>query len=110
MKTIEIIFVITLASIMVITSGCDDTVTDFGFDGRISGMITDPSGNRVSGDVTTSTLIVYALGQYDKEPMEIRVKGDGTYANTHLYPQVYTLWVEGPVISAEEVQVDLTGD
>lgn len=91
-------------------TGCDDSVTDFGFDGEIRGLVVDPSGSVVSGDVTIAGLTVYALGELDDEPMQIRVKGDGSFTNTHLYPQSYRVWVEGPVTTTEEVTVDLSGD
>jgi hypothetical protein len=43
--------------------------------------------------------------------MVMRVKGDGTFANSALYPQFYEVWVEGPFIESptERVSIDLTG-
>jgi hypothetical protein len=41
----------------------------------------------------------------------LRVNADGTYANLHLYPQTYALWIEGPVEGPAEgdLFVDLKG-
>lgn len=93
-------------------AGCDDSVTDFGFTGSISGTITDPSGQIVSGNTATVDFQVMVLGEGETQPLELPVKGDGTYANTHLYPQEYHVWIEGPVISDatvdDPVAVDLT--
>lgn len=91
-------------------SGCDTTIADFGYDGQISGTITDQSGNIVSGDITVPDLTVFALGEEDIEPMQMRVKGDGTFGNNKLYPQSYEVWVEGPVDAPDPVTVDLSGD
>lgn len=101
-------YIIVLLPIIIFTS-CNDQITDFGFDGSISGKIVDQSGNIVSGDITSSDFRVLAHGERDDIPMELRVKGDGTFANTHLYPQAYQVWVDGPVISSEEVTADLDG-
>lgn len=106
-------FGVTLLLTVTVTAACGDRITDFGFDGKLSGTVTDPSGNIISGDVATRNVIVFAHGERDDVPMEIRVKGDGTYANDHLYPQRYRVWVEGPVVSSatadNPVSVDLTG-
>jgi len=97
---------------MIVFSGCEETVTDFGFDGQISGMILDQNGNPVSGDASNPAFTVFVLGEEDRVPLELRVNGDGSYANRHLYPQSYTVWIEGPVEGPGrgELVVDLTGD
>jgi hypothetical protein len=41
--------------------------------------------------------------------MIMRVKGDGTFANTALFPQKYVIEIVGPVEGAGSVEVDLTG-
>lgn len=101
-------FVIFIASFFLMF-GCDEAITDYGFTGQISGSILDQSGNIVSGDITTTAMTVYVLGELDTEPIPIRVKGDGTYANIHLFPQKYKVWLDGPVANASEYNVDLTG-
>jgi len=95
---------------VVLASGCDERITDYGFNGQISGQILDPNGDPVSGDNTTASFTVFALGEEDIEPMQMRVQGDGSFANTHLFPQSYTVWVEGPVDAPGEQVVDLTGN
>ncbi len=103
--------ILLITIIMASGFGCDDgRITDWGHDGQIQGQILDPSGNIVSGDITNTTLTVFALGELDDLPMQIRVKGDGTYANTHLYPQSYEVWIEGPVDAPDPVTIDLSGD
>lgn len=110
MKTYNILKLMIIFLIAIfLNSGCDDTETDFGFSGQISGKILDPSGNIVPGDVTRNNLMVYLHGELDTQPMIIRVKGDGTYANTHLYPQSYTLSVVGAIMPIDDITVDLKG-
>ncbi|MEM8966777.1 MAG: hypothetical protein AAGE93_10195 [Bacteroidota bacterium] len=94
-----------------VLAACEEKVTDFGFDGQISGMILDQNGNPVSGDASNPAFTVFILGEEDRVPLELRVNGDGSYANLHLYPQSYTVWIEGPVDGPErgELVVDLTG-
>ncbi|MEX2568629.1 MAG: hypothetical protein WD431_21990 [Cyclobacteriaceae bacterium] len=91
-------------------SSCYETITDFGFDGRVNGRLVDPAGNIISGDVTTEDLVVLALGEGEDEPQRIRVLGDGTFENTHLFPQVYTLTVSGAVEVTQDYTVDLNGN
>lgn len=106
----KIPILILMAIYVTVLSGCSETVTDFGYDGQISGMVLDGNGNPVAGDITNAALTVFALGEEDRVPLEIRVKADGSYANMHLYPQSYTVWIEGPVDAPGEQVVDLTGD
>lgn len=101
-------FVIVLIMNIAITS-CNEEIWDFGYDGSISGKISDPSGNFVSGDPNVAGLEVHAFGEKDKIPMIMRVKEDGTYANIKLYPQSYKVWVSGPVFPTDTVVVDLKG-
>ena len=100
---------VLIATFITFISGCKETVTDFGFTGQISGMILDQNGNPVSGDATNAALTVFILGEEDRVPLEIRVNGDGSYANLHVYPQNYSLWIQGPVDAPAEVNVNLTG-
>lgn len=92
-------------------SACEETVTDFGFDGQISGMIVDQNGNPVAGDASNPAFTVFVLGEEERVPQELRVNADGSYANLHLYPQSYTVWLEGPVDGPGpgDLVVDLTG-
>jgi hypothetical protein len=92
-------------------SACQETITDFGFDGQISGMVVDQNGNPVSGDASNPSCTIFILGEQDRVPLELRVNADGSYANLHLYPQSYSVWMEGPVDGPVpgELVVDLTG-
>ncbi len=114
MKTISIKKIPILAMVAIyicLFSACIETVTDFGFDGQISGMIVDQNGNPVSGDASNPAFTVFILGEEDRVPLELRVNGDGSYANLHLYPQSYSVWVDGPVDGPGqgELVVDLKG-
>ncbi len=98
MKISNIIKLIVFGFLLIVgVSGCNEDVTEFGFDGAISGTIKDQSGNIVAGDVTSNTLVVKALAQGDIVTIDIRVKGDGTYQNIKLYPNSTKFWVTGPV-------------
>ncbi|WP_277482521.1 hypothetical protein [Catalinimonas alkaloidigena] len=110
--TIKKIPILALMTVYITAlTACEETVTDFGFDGQISGMILDQNGNPVSGDASNPAFTVFVLGEEDRVPLELRVNGDGTYANLHLYPQSYNVWVEGPVNGPGqgELVVNLTG-
>jgi hypothetical protein len=114
MKTMKRkIYLVPLFSMLAVAAGCDDTITDFGFTGNISGMVTDQSGNIISGNSATNDLRVFVLGEDETQPLEIRVRGDGSYANTHLFPQLYKLWITGPVVTQatpqNPISVDLRG-
>ncbi len=109
MKKANIITCLSFIFMMVI-SGCNEPITDFGFNGGISGKILDQSGNIVAGDITSGGFIVNALGEEDEVAMIMRVKGDGTFANLKLFPKKYTVRVEGPVFPIDEVVIDLTGN
>ena len=100
--------IISILSILFVCA-CNDPITDFGFDGQLHGTITDKSGNIVSGDLTTVAIEVYAQGEKDEVPMIMRLKPDGTYANTKLYPQKYKVWVTGAVFTNKPIDIDLTG-
>lgn len=92
----------------ILLSNCEEEITDFGYDGHISGKVEDQSGNLVSGDVTSENLTVYVLAEDEREPIRIRVKGDGSYENTSLYPQKYTIWIDNGIVPSDELTVDLT--
>jgi len=100
MNAISINKIQMLALLVVITyvsSACVETVTDFGFTGQINGVVKDQNGNPVSADPSNPEFTVFLLGEEETLPHELRVNPDGTYANLHLYPQSYALWVDGPV-------------
>lgn len=90
--------------------GCQRDVTEFGFDGSISGLIKDQNGNLVSGDITSSSFVVNALGEGDVSRIEMRVNGDGSFQNTKLFPKPYKLWVSGPITMQDDtLRIDLSG-
>ncbi|MDR8389693.1 DUF3823 domain-containing protein [Aliifodinibius sp. S!AR15-10] len=109
-KTTKVPILVFMAICVTVLAGCSETVTDFGYDGQISGMILDQNGNPVSGDVSNAALTVFVLGEEDRVPLELRVNGDGSYANLQLYPQSYEVWIDGPVDAPGRQTVDLTGD
>jgi len=98
MKPIEKIKYFILCSVIcLLMAGCNKDVTDFGFDGILSGTVKTADGKIVAGDITNNTLYIQALGDGDVVTTIIRVKGDGTYANTKLFPTRYQIWVTGAV-------------
>jgi hypothetical protein len=87
-------------------TGCEvEDITDFGFDSAISGTVKDQEGNIVAGHITSNNLVVQALGEGDEVTTDMRVKGDGTYQNTKLYPKKYKIWISGPVTLATDTLV-----
>jgi hypothetical protein len=110
MKRIRLITYLAILLFYNLTiTGCNDPITEFGFDGSISGTIFNDAGGIVPGDITSSGYTVHALGASDKVSMVMRIAGDGTFANHKLYPQTYKVWVEGPFFDSPEVNIDLTG-
>lgn len=105
----KIPILVLMAIYVTVLYGCSETVTDFGYDGQINGMILDQNGNPVSGDASNAALTVFVLGEEDRVPLELRVNLDGSYTNEQLYPQNYRVWIEGPVDAPGEQVVDLTG-
>ena len=101
--------IITGLSLIFWLAGCNEDVTDFGFDGAISGTLKDQAGNMVAGDITANVIVIKALGEGDAVAMDIRVKGDGTYQNTKLFPKPTKFWVTGPVTMTQDtLRVDLS--
>ena len=82
---------------LLIISGCEKIITDYGFDAAFSGTVVDQSGGVVYGDITSNGFRVRVQGESESTPMDIRVNGDGTYQNTKLFPQASKVWIEGPV-------------
>lgn len=79
----------------------------FGNDRAVSGTMKDKAGDIIAGDITTTDLIVRALGDGDVVTTDLRVAGDGTYANDKLYAKQYKIWVSGPVSTGDTLTVDL---
>lgn len=95
----KIIRLISCTAMFLCIAGCEvGDITEFGFDGAISGTVKDQDGRIVSGSIISGNLAVQALGESDQVTTEMRVKGDGTYQNTKLYPKKYKIWITGPVI------------
>ncbi len=86
-----------LVLVIAVLTGCDKNITEFGFDGNLSGTVKDPSGNMVPGDITSDNLVVHALAEGDQTAIDIRVRGDGTFQNSKLYPVKTKVWLTGPV-------------
>jgi hypothetical protein len=107
MKTLQIIKNgIWVAMLIVGVLACkDEDIVDFGFDGSIAGTLKDPQGNVVPGSITSANFVVRALGQGDQVTTDMRIKGDGTFANTKLYPKPYKVWVAGPVSLVTDTMV-----
>jgi hypothetical protein len=50
---------------------------------------------------------VQALGEGDIVTTEIRVKGDGSFQNTKLFPKKYRIWITGPArLSQDTILID----
>ena len=113
-KTMEMIHKIKylgfIALLFIILNGCNEAITEFGFNGSISGTIKDATGNIVAGDITTANFIVRVQAEGDISTIDLRVKGDGTFINTKLYPVKSKVWISGPVVAAasDTVTLDLS--
>jgi hypothetical protein len=104
-KNVKIISVILITVVWM--TGCNKDVTDFGFDGSFSGTLKDRAGKIVAGDITNNNLRVNVLSDGDLSPIIIRVKGDGTYQNTKIFPSKAKIWVSGPVtMTTDTLRVD----
>ncbi len=107
MKTLKHKFIYLLL-LTILTASCDYIETDFGFDSGIQGSVKDNNGNIVYSDLNANNVIVRLLGENDKEAIDIRVKGDGTYQNLAMFPKKHKVWVEGPVLKSDTLLVDLS--
>src|SRR5665647_2428806 len=98
--------------LIMLLSGCQKKiVSDFGFDGDFSGKVVDQSGKVVPWDITSANMTVKALGKGDIVTIDMRVKGDGTFQNTKLFPKSYRIWISEPLTMTEDtVRVDLSSD
>lgn len=94
--------------LFLITS-CQKVITEFGFDAAISGRVIDQAGNIVPGDITTTNLSVKARGEGDLVTMDMRVKGDGTFQNTKMFPKKFRIYVTGPITMVNDtLRVDFS--
>jgi hypothetical protein len=82
----------------------------FGNDRAVSGTMKNKAGDIIAGDITTTDLIVKALGDGDVVTTDMRVAGDGTFGNNKLYAKKYKVWVSGPVITGDTLSVDLKAE
>jgi hypothetical protein len=99
--------IIHLLFLLAVAASCTSQETDFGFDSAISGIVKDNNGNPLYGDMNANNVIVRMLGDNDKETIDIRVKGDGTYQNLKMFPKLHRVWVEGPIVPSDTLLVDL---
>ena len=108
MKPIEKIKYYILCSVIcLLMAACNKTITDFGFDGILSGTVKTPDGKIVAGDITNNILYVQALGDGDVNPTIMRVKGDGTYQNIKLFPSKHKIWITGAVTTQGNIMLRL---
>lgn len=89
--------VVLCLSLVIWLTSCNKDITDFGFDGVLSGKLKDQAGNIVAGDITSNSLAIKVLGENDNVTIDLRVRGDGTYQNTKLFPKKSKVWVTGPI-------------
>ena len=89
-------------------ANCEDQVTDFGFNGTISGTVNDNDGNPLHGDLSSNNLVVNVLGEGDKQPTQIRVDGEGLYQNLKIFPKTHKVWLEGPIIKSDTVSINFS--
>lgn len=101
-------FLIATFLICLLAISCEDTITDFGFNGSISGTLKDTSGQIIPGDINSNNLIINALADGDLIPIIVRIGGDATFKNSKLYPVITKLTVSGPVFPIDPIVVDLS--
>lgn len=84
---------------------------DPGFDAVLQGKVLDDTQAPVFSDILSNNVIINALGERDATPIVIRVKGDGTFTNTKMFPKKYKCWVQGPVFrnAPDTTLIDLSG-
>ncbi|MFC5410281.1 hypothetical protein ACFPMF_13225 [Larkinella bovis] len=112
MKRLHTLHALTVCGLFLLSlTACERDVTDFGFDGSISGTIKDQAGNIVPGTTTANALTVQVRGATDQVATVVRVKGDGTFQNTKLFPSQYRIWISGPAtLVGDTVRVDLAAE
>jgi len=97
--------------LLILVTACNKPITDFGYNGAISGTVKDASGNIVVGDITVSNFLIRVQAEGDISTIDMRIKGDGTFSNDKLYPAKSKVWISGPVVAAstDTVTLDLSG-
>jgi len=105
----NIVFYAFCCLIVQLAAGCQKE-TAFGNDRAVSGTVKDKAGDIIAGDITTTDLIVRALGDGDVVTTDLRVAGDGTFGNNKLYAKKYKIWISGPVIPQDTFTVDLKAE
>ncbi|MBN9384802.1 MAG: DUF3823 domain-containing protein [Chitinophagaceae bacterium] len=103
------VFYIFCCMFLQLAAGCEKEPV-FGNDRAVSGTMKDKTGNIIAGDITTTDLIVKALGAGDVVTTDMRVAGDGTFGNNKLYARKYKVWVSGPVTTEDTLNVDLAAE
>ncbi|HPF03868.1 MAG TPA: DUF3823 domain-containing protein [Bacteroidales bacterium] len=111
MKTKYILNSVIAVLLLIMAISCDKPITDFGFDGGLSGTVKDAAGNIVPGDITNSNFVVRVLAETDVSTIDLRVKGDGTFSHTKLWPVPSKVYISGPIVPAatDTVVLDLSG-
>jgi hypothetical protein len=104
-KKSKLIILVVLSVLML---HCSNEKTDFGFTGEIKGAIKDNSGTPLYGDMNSNNLVVKLLGEGDKQAIDIRVKGDGTYQNMKMFPKRHKVWLEGPFVKSDTLSADFS--
>lgn len=109
-KGLKYINILVVSLLCFFVSNCDTVDTEFGNNAKLSGVVKGQDGDIVAGDITFPNLVVHALGEGAAVSTDIRVKGDGTYRNTKLFPKKYKIWIEGPVKVAgkDTVKIDFS--
>lgn len=107
-KILKILCLSSIGLLCSIAISCDKIITDFGFDGSISGTVKDASGKIVPGDITSNSFVVKAQGEGDIVAIDIRVKGDGTFQNTKLNPVKTKVWISGPIFPHDTINIDFS--
>lgn len=99
-----------LVFLSVVMLRCGKEVTESDFNGSIKGTIKDDAGTPLYSDLNSNNLVVKLLGAGDKLTIDIRVKGDGTYQNTAMFPKLHKVWLEGPIIKSDTISVDFSAE
>lgn len=98
---------VILSVVSLILLNCEKQETEFGFDSSLQGTVLDNDGTPLHGDLSSNNLVVKLLGDGDEQAGEIRVDGEGIYQNLKLFPKMYKVWIEGPIVKSDTVSVDL---
>lgn len=100
--------IVILFLVLITMGACQFSETDFGYNGSILGTVKDSQGNIIASDVLTNNIIVNLKGNGDMQPIQIRVKGDGTFENSKIFPNKYKIWISGPVVFSDTIVNDFS--